>query len=82
MKTVAIVGTFDSKGKEFLFVKDILQGLGLNTLTIHSGVFDPMFVPDVSNEEVAQEVQADIHEIASQKIVPWQQRYWPKGWKS
>lgn len=67
MKTVAIVGTFDSKGKEFLFVKDILQGLGLNTLTIHSGVFDPMFVPDVSNEEVAQEVQADIHEIAAQK---------------
>ncbi|SYX83350.1 Tm-1-like ATP-binding domain-containing protein [Paenibacillus alvei] len=67
MKTVAIVGTFDSKGEEFLYVKEILEGLGLNTLTIHSGVFDPMFVPDVSNEEVAGEVQADIHEIASKK---------------
>ncbi|MCE5170101.1 Tm-1-like ATP-binding domain-containing protein [Paenibacillus profundus] len=67
MKTVAIVGTFDSKGKEFSFVKDILQGLGLNTLTIHSGVFEPMFVPDISNEEVAKEVHADIREIASKK---------------
>ncbi|MCY9512632.1 Tm-1-like ATP-binding domain-containing protein [Paenibacillus apiarius] len=67
MKTVAIVGTFDSKGKEFSFVKDILQGLGLNTLTIHSGVFEPMFVPDISNEEVAKEAHADIREIASKK---------------
>lgn len=67
MKTVAIVGTFDSKGTEFSFVRDMLQGLGLNTLTIHSGVFEPMFVPDVSNEEVAREAGADIREIASKR---------------
>lgn len=57
MKTVAIVGTFDSKGTEFSFVRDMLQGLGLNTLTIHSGVFEPLFVPDVSNEEVARKLE-------------------------
>ncbi|MBG9795895.1 hypothetical protein ABD76_27045 [Paenibacillus dendritiformis] len=67
MKTVAIVGTFDSKGTEFSFVRDMLQGLGLNTLTIHSGVFEPMFVPDVSNEEVAREAGTDIREIASKR---------------
>lgn len=67
LKTVAIVGTFDSKGTEFSFVRDMLQGLGLNTLTIHSGVFEPMFVPDVSNEEVAREAGADIREIASKR---------------
>lgn len=67
MKTIAIVGTFDSKGTEYAYVRDIIQGLGLNTLTIHSGVFEPMFVPDVSNEEVAKAAGADIHEIAAKK---------------
>jgi uncharacterized protein (UPF0261 family) len=67
LKTIAIVGTFDSKGTEYAFVRDIIQGLGLNTFTIHSGVFEPMFVPDVSNEEVAQAAGADIHEIAAKK---------------
>jgi uncharacterized protein (UPF0261 family) len=67
LKTIAIVGTFDSKGTEYAYVRDIIQGLGLNTLTIHSGVFEPMFVPDVSNEEVAKAAGADIHEIAAKK---------------
>ena len=67
MKTIAIVGTFDSKGTEYAYVRDIIQGLGINTLTIHSGVFEPMFVPDVSNEEVARAAGADIHEIAAKK---------------
>lgn len=67
MKTIAIVGTFDSKGTEYAYVRDIIQGLGLNTLTIHCGVFEPMFVPDVSNEEVAKAAGADIREIAAKK---------------
>jgi uncharacterized protein (UPF0261 family) len=67
LKTIAIVGTFDSKGTEYAYVRDIIQGLGLNTLTIHSGVFEPMFVPDVSNEVVAKAAGADIYEIAAKK---------------
>lgn len=67
MKTIAIAGTFDSKGKEFSYVKNILEGLGLKTLTIHCGVFEPMFETDVSNEEVAREVGADIKEIAAKR---------------
>ncbi|CAK7044964.1 Tm-1-like ATP-binding domain-containing protein [Tissierella sp.] len=67
MKTIAIAGTFDSKGKEFSYVKNILEGLGLKTFTIHCGVFEPMFETDVSNEEVAREVGADIKEIAAKR---------------
>ncbi len=67
LKTVAIVGTFDSKGTEFAYVRDIIQGLGLKTFTIHSGVFKPTFAPDVSNEEVARAAGAEIHEIAAKK---------------
>lgn len=67
MKTIAIVGTFDTKGTEYTYVRDIIQGLGVNTFTIHSGVFAPMFSPDVSNEEVAKAAGADIYEIAAKK---------------
>ncbi|MFS8541874.1 MAG: Tm-1-like ATP-binding domain-containing protein, partial [Tissierellales bacterium] len=67
MKTIAITGTFDSKGRELNFVKEVLEGLGLKTLTIHCGVFEPIFETDVSNEEVAKEVGGDIHQIASKK---------------
>lgn len=67
MKTIAIAGTFDSKGKEYLFIKNIIESLGLKTLTINCGVFDPVFTPDISNEEVAKEAGYDIKEIADKK---------------
>ena len=41
MKTIAIAGTFDSKGEEFLYVKKLVEKLGLQTYMIHTGVFEP-----------------------------------------
>ncbi|GIP27006.1 hypothetical protein J23TS9_21360 [Paenibacillus sp. J23TS9] len=67
MKTIAIAGTFDSKGIEFLYVKSVIESLGLNTFTIHSGVFEPMFTPDVSNAEVGEAAGLDMVEIAARK---------------
>ncbi|MDN6291844.1 MAG: Tm-1-like ATP-binding domain-containing protein [Tetragenococcus halophilus] len=67
MKTIALAGTFDSKGHEFLYVKELIESLGLNTFMIDTGVFDPVIEPDVSNAEVAGAIGEDIEEIASQK---------------
>ena len=67
MKTIAIAGTFDSKGEELSYVKEILEGLGLNTLTIDCGVFEPKVKTDVSNAEVAAEIGEDIKEIAAKR---------------
>ncbi len=67
MKTIAIAGTFDSKGAEYTYVIDLIQSLGLKTFTIHTGVFEPAFKPDVSNAEIAKAAGADIHEIAAKK---------------
>lgn len=64
MKTIALAGTFDSKGKEYLYVKELIESLGFNTFTIHTGVFTPAFEPDVSNAEVAAAAEEDIQEIA------------------
>lgn len=52
MKTIAIAGTFDSKGTEFLYVKKLVEELGLQTYTIHTGVFEAIFEPDVSNKQL------------------------------
>lgn len=66
-KTIALIGTLDSKGTEFLFVKELIESLGFKTFTIHTGVFESQFTPDVSNAEVAMAVGEDITEIAAQK---------------
>lgn len=54
MKTIAIAGTFDSKGIEFLYIKNMIEAQGVKTYTIHAGVFDPLFEPDISNAAVAE----------------------------
>lgn len=54
-KTVVIVGSLDTKGREFAFVRDLIQAEGLNTLVVDFGVMgEPLFEPDVKREEVAR----------------------------
>ncbi|WP_371365972.1 hypothetical protein SRRS_05290 [Sporomusa rhizae] len=67
MKTVAIAGTFDSKSLELSYIQEIIHGLGLKTFLIHTGVFEPKLAVDVSNEEIASMIGADIKEIAARK---------------
>ena len=67
MKTLAIAGTFDTKGTEFLYVRNLAQKLGLQTLMIHTGVFEPAFEPDISNREVAGAAGYDIDEIVKKQ---------------
>lgn len=67
MKTVALIGTFDTKGTEYMFIRRILEEQGLSTLTIHCGVFAPSFVPDVDHDVVARLGGGKIEEIAEKK---------------
>lgn len=67
MKTVAIAGTFDSKSVEFAYLQELIQSLGLQTFMIHTGVFEPKLAADVSNEDIAKAVGANIKEIAARK---------------
>lgn len=79
MKTVALVGTFDSKGVEYAYVKKILENLGVKVLTIHMGVFEPMFPPDVSNVDVAKAVGVDINEVVAKRDRAWATEVLSKG---
>jgi uncharacterized protein (UPF0261 family) len=50
---VLLIGTLDTKGAEYAFVRDLLHAGGLSTLVIDAGVTDPPhFPPDVSREQL------------------------------
>lgn len=67
MKTIAIAGTFDTKGTEFLYVKGLVEELGLKPYMIHTGVFAPSFDVDVTNAEIAAAAGYDIEAIVAKK---------------
>jgi uncharacterized protein (UPF0261 family) len=61
MKTVALVGSLDTKGAEYAFVKECLEARGYRTLVIDTGVLgEPTTPPDISRDEVARAANADL----------------------
>ena len=54
-KTVGIVGTMDTKGVEFEFIKTQIESAGISTCVINTGILgEPQLTPDVSADAVAQ----------------------------
>jgi len=50
---ILLIGTLDTKGVEFQFVRDLLHTAGASTLVLDAGVTGPpAFLPDISREEV------------------------------
>lgn len=59
-KVVAIIGTLDTKGAEYAFLKKAIEKAGAATLVIDTGVMGPAFKPDIAAEEVARAGGADL----------------------
>lgn len=54
-KTVAILGTLDTKGEEFAYLRSRIESAGLATLVVDCGVLEPpAFAPQISRQEVAE----------------------------
>ncbi len=54
MPTIAILGTFDSKGPEHAFLAEQIRTQGLSTLLINAGCLDtPTLTPDIPSDELA-----------------------------
>jgi uncharacterized protein (UPF0261 family) len=63
-KTVAIVGTLDTKGADFQFLRDEIVDRGCAALVIDVGVVgEPAFEPDVPRSEVAAAAGADLEAL-------------------
>ncbi|MCL1876166.1 MAG: Tm-1-like ATP-binding domain-containing protein [Synergistaceae bacterium] len=55
MKTVAILGTLDTKGPEYKFLKECIVKAGCETLVIDAGIKGaPYFTADITREQVAE----------------------------
>jgi uncharacterized protein (UPF0261 family) len=65
-KTVVITGSLDTKGKEFAYLKELIENEGLETLVIDFGVMgEPAFTPDITRQEVARAGGGDLSSLAS-----------------
>ena len=63
-KTVAILGTLDTKGDEHAYAAKLISDSGLSTLLIDVGTGSaPTIEPDVTREEVASAGRIDLAEI-------------------
>lgn len=61
---VLLVGTLDTKGVEFQFVRDLLNEAGVGTLVIDAGVMGPPhFTPDIPRERVFAAAGTSLEEI-------------------
>ena len=58
--TVVLVGTLDSKGHEYAFLRDRIREAGAQVVLVDAGVLgEPLTTPDVTREEVARAAGAD-----------------------
>ena len=65
MATVVLVGTLDTKGREYGFLRDRLGEHGVETVLVDAGILgEPKVEPDVTREEVARAAGADAGELA------------------
>ena len=67
-KTIALLGSLDTKGAEYAFVRQCIESRGHKTLLIDTGVLAPPVIePDVGREEVARAAGADLAELVRKK---------------
>lgn len=68
MATIAVLGTFDTKGEEHAFVAEQIRARGHHTLAIDVGVLGPPgFPPNVSREEVAAAAGVNLQELVARR---------------
>jgi uncharacterized protein (UPF0261 family) len=66
MSTVVLVGTLDTKGREYAFLRDRLRDAGVDVVVIDAGVHEPNGIePDVGRDEVARAAGADADALAA-----------------
>ncbi len=63
---VALLGTLDTKGVEYAFLRDRLLEHGVDVVVVDAGVHEPVGItPDISRVEVAHAGGADVGELAA-----------------
>ena len=68
-KTIAVIGAFDTKGREYAFLREQIVARGHDVLTINTGVLGTtdLFEVDVEAAEVAAAGGGDLHALREKK---------------
>jgi uncharacterized protein (UPF0261 family) len=65
MATVVLLGTLDTKGEEYDFLRRRVREEGVDVLLVDTGVLGvPLTEPDISRQEVAEAADANAQELA------------------
>ena len=63
--TVVLVGTLDTKGHEYTYLRDRVRERGVDVLLVDAGILgEPLVKPDVTRQEVAAAAGADVQALA------------------
>jgi uncharacterized protein (UPF0261 family) len=63
-KRIILLGTLDTKGPEFNFARQLIEGRGHTAVTIDCGIMGtPFFEPKISRQEVAAAAETTIEDI-------------------
>jgi uncharacterized protein (UPF0261 family) len=65
MATVVLLGTLDTKGDEYAFLRERLREHGVDVVLVDAGVNEPRIEPDISRDEVARAAGADAPQLAA-----------------
>ena len=66
MASIVLLGTLDTKGAEYAFLRDRLYEHGVDVLVVDAGINEPVGLePDVSRDEVARAGGADVAGLAA-----------------
>jgi uncharacterized protein (UPF0261 family) len=66
MPTVVLVGTLDTKGREYAYLAERIREHSVDVLVVDTGILGPpLTAPDVTREEVAEAVGADVGALAA-----------------
>ena len=60
MATVVLLGTLDTKGAEYGYLRDRLREQGVDVLVVDAGIFEPQIDADIAHDEVAAAAGADL----------------------
>ena len=64
MATVVLLGTLDTKGAEYAFLRDRVREHDVDVLLVDAGIHEPLVEPDIGRDEVARAAGADVMALA------------------
>jgi len=65
-KSIALLGTLDTKGQEIFFMKNLVEAKGYKAVVIDTGIMgNPSFKPDVERTDVLREIGLEMSQLIS-----------------